>query len=79
MLIAINIFLIALESEINVQHVIDSAHVEVLGIEPVILVLVDGIVNKTSLLVTAGLHILLVKEVLDVKREAKLVFTLDVP
>ena len=68
----------ALESEIKVQHVIKTRHVEILRIEVIVAALADSVVDHPGLLETAGLDIRLIKDVLCVERESKLVFSLDV-
>ena len=76
---AINIFLMALESEINVQHVVGTRHIEILRVKAVEAFLGNGVVHHTGLLVTAGLDVAVVQQVLHVQGEAQLVFALDVP
>ena len=67
-----------LESEIKVQHIVKALHVEVLGIEAIVSLHALA-VDKTSLLITAGLHCLVVCDVLEVEREAEVILTVDIP
>ena len=55
-----------LESEIEVQHIVNTLHVEVLRIESVVSLHALA-VDQTCLLVTTGLHATVVGDVLDVQ------------
>ena len=55
-------FFIRLESEIDVQHIVRTLHVEVFGVETVITVL-SGALDQTGLLVASGLDVAVVEEV----------------
>jgi hypothetical protein len=62
-IIASNVFFIRrLESEVNVEHVVESLHIEILGVEPVVTVLADA-ADKSRLLITAGLHPAVVEDI----------------
>ena len=65
-----------LESEIEVQHVVNSLHIEVLRIEAVVSLHALA-VNKTSLLITTGLDIAVVCNVLHIERKTEIIFAVD--
>ena len=67
-----------LEAEIKIQHIIDSLHIEILGIELVI-PLAALAVNESRTLISTCLDISVIGEVLGIERKTEIIFAVDVP
>ena len=68
----------SLESEIEVQHIVNALHIEILRVEAIVS-LCTLAVYEAGLLISAGLHIPVVGDVLDVERETEVILTVDIP
>ena len=66
------------EAEIQVQHIVRSTHIEVLGIKPVVS-LPTLAVDKAGLLITAGAHSPVVQDILHLEGEAYIVLPVYIP
>jgi hypothetical protein len=79
--IDIFIFLsITLESEININHIVDSVQIEIFGIKWSIAHNIARsilICRKTHLFITTRFDISIVEDIIDIQIDSEIVFTLD--
>ena len=67
-----------LEAEIKIQHIIDSLHIEILGIKLVI-PLAALAVSESRTLISTCLDISVIGEVLGIERKTEIIFAVNVP